>query len=125
MLLAIGILIFLLLLIGGVVGTLDHKTYVIGGKYIVHENEIVRGNLELIFAQATVEKGSRIEGGISSFSSSIDIFESVAGEISSIESDIKVEQSAELKNLPEDKDVFPFVVLLPKMARWNLSIGRQ
>jgi hypothetical protein len=119
--LSIGFLLFFLLLIRGMVGSLDHNTYVIGGEYTLHKDEIVQGKLHLFFAQATIEKGSHIEGDISSFSSSIDICGSVTGNISSMESDIQFDKTADFRGLVQDKDVLPFVILLPKMARWNLS----
>jgi hypothetical protein len=121
--LSICFLIFLLLLTGGVISALDNRTFVIGGEYIVPKGEIVQDNFELAFAQVTLEKDSLIKGDISSFSSTIDICGSVTGNISSIESDIELERTAKVKSLPQEKGVIAFVILLPKMARWNLSFG--
>jgi len=122
--LLIGFLLILLLLTGGVFSAFDGRTYVIGGEYIVSEGQVVRDNLELVFAQVTIEKGSQIDGCISSFSSAIDIYGRVTGDITSIESDIQVEDTSDVKSLAQDKGVLPFVILLPKMARWNLSLGQ-
>lgn len=116
------ILIFLLLLTGSAMAVFGRNTCVIGGEYIVHEGEIVRGNLALVFAQATLEEGSHIEGEVLAFSSAIDVRGTVVGNISSVESDIELEKSANVKVLNQDKGVLPFVVLLPKMARWNLIL---
>ena len=77
----------------------------------------------MVFAQATLEEGSRIEGEIHSFSSAVDICGTVAGNISSFGSDIKLEKSARINSAPREISVFPFVLLLPKTTRWNISIG--
>jgi hypothetical protein len=80
--------------------------------------------LELVFTQVTLEEGSRIEGDVLAFSSTIDVRGTVVGQLSSIESDIDLEKFANVKVLNQDKGFFPFVVLLPKMVRWNLTLGR-
>ena len=116
------ILIFLLLLAGSAMAVISRNTCVIGGEYIVHDGEIVRGNLELVFAQATLEEGSHIDGEVLAFSSAIDVRGTVVGKIYSMESDIELEKSANVRVLDQDKGVLPFVVLLPKMARWNLIL---
>jgi len=69
-----------------------------------------------------LEEGSLIEGKILSFSSAVEVIGSVAGNISSIGSDIKLEPSARVNVISSDKGVFSYVILLPKMARWNLSL---
>jgi hypothetical protein len=123
-LLASSIMVFLFILTGGALALVNQDTYVIGGEYVVREGEIVRGNLNLVFAQVTLEDGSKIEGGLLAISSCVDVRGSVAGSISSVESDIKLEKSASVRDLHQDKGVIPFVILLPKMARWNLAFGR-
>jgi hypothetical protein len=120
-LLALSSLAFLVVLIIHAAAAINHNTFIMGGEYIVHEGEIVHGNLELVFAQVTLEEGSHIEGGVLSFSSAFDVCGTVAGNISSLESDVQLEKSARVKAMPRDKGVFPFVILLPEMVRWNPS----
>ena len=122
-LLALSGIAFLVVLITLASAAINHNTFIMGGEYIVHEGEIVHGNLELAFAQVALEKGSHIEGGILSFSSAVDVCGKVSGNISSLESDIQLEKSARLIATPHDKGVFPFVVLLPQMVRWNSSFS--
>ena len=120
-LLALSSLVFLVVLITDAGAVINHNTFIMGGEYIVHEGEIVHGNLELVFAQVTLEEGSRIEGGILSISSAVDVCGTVSGNILSLESDVQLKKSARVKAMPRDKGVFPFVILLPEMVRWNPS----
>lgn len=117
------LLIFLYLLINPITTLIDKNTYIIGGEYILHKGEVLRGNLVLAFAQVTLEEDSRIEGTIHSFSSAIDLGCTLTGDITSVESDVKIENSTNLKSTPPDKGLLPFVVLLPNLARWNLTAG--
>ncbi len=122
-LLALSSLVFLVVLITHVTAAINHNTFIMGGEYIVHEGEIVHGNLELVFAQVTLEEGSHIEGEILSISSAVDVCGTVSGKISSLESDVRLEKSARVKAMPRDKGIFPFVILLPEMVRWNPSFS--
>ena len=122
-LLALISLVFLIVLMTGVAAFKNNNTLIMGGEYIVHQGEIVHGNLEFAFAQVTLEEGSHLDGGIISFSSAVDVCGTVSGNISSLESDFQLEKSARVKALPRDKGVFPFVILLPKMVRWNPSFS--
>ena len=122
-LLALSSLVFLLVLITHAAAAVTHNTFIMGGEYIVHEGEIVHGNLELVFAQVTLEEGSNIDGEIFSVSSAVDVCGTVSGNISSLESDVRLERSARVKAMPHDKGVFPFVILLPEMVRWNPSFS--
>jgi len=119
--LAFLLLISLFLLIYPISALFDKNTYIIGGEYILHKGEVIRGNLVLAFAQVTLEEGSRIEGTIHSFSSAIDVGCTLTGDISSYESDIKIEESTNLRNSQPSKGLLPFVVLLPNLARWNIA----
>jgi hypothetical protein len=118
-LLTLGILMFLVILGTGALNGINHNKYIIGGEYVVHRGEISHGNLELAFAQVTLEEGSHIDGAIHSFSSAVNIHGSVSGNILSIGSDIKLVTPAKVKYLPHNQIVFPYVILLPEMARWN------
>jgi hypothetical protein len=122
-LLSLVLLISLLVLVTGGLAAINHNTFIVGGEYVVHEDEIVRGNLDLLFAQVTLEKDARVEGAIVSVSSVVDVRGMVTGNISSLESDVNLGQSAQVKAIPSDTGVFPLVILLPEMARWNLSFG--
>jgi hypothetical protein len=122
-LLSLGILMFLFVLITVALITINHDTYIIGGNYIVPEGEVIHGNLGMFFAQVKLEKGARVEGALISFSSTLDLCGKVTGHITSLESEVTVQQSAQVKESPKDSGIFPFVVILPEMARWNLSIG--
>ncbi len=122
-LLSLAILISLFVLITGGLAAINHNTYIVGGEYVVHEGEIVHGNLELFFAQVKLEKDARVDGAIVSISSVVDVHGTVTGKISSLESEVNLEQSAQVKAVPSDTGVFPLVILLPEMARWNLSFG--
>ena len=122
-LLALSSLLFLVVLIAYAAAAINHNTFIIGGEYIVHEGEIVHGNLELVFAQVTLEEGSHIDGEILSVSSAVDVCGTVSGNIASFESDIHLEKSARIRAVPSDKGVFPFVVLLPEMVHWNPSFS--
>jgi hypothetical protein len=118
-----GILLVPVILITSMFTIINHNIYIIGGEYVVHKGEIVHGNMGLAFAQVTLEEDSRIEGEILSFSSTLDGRGSITGNISSIESDIKLETPAKVTVMPRDRSVFPYIILLPRMARWNLSFG--
>jgi hypothetical protein len=122
-LLSSALLVFLFVMTGGALGVINHDTYVIGGQYNLLPGEIVHGNLKLAFAQVNLQEGSRIDGEILSISSAVDIHGAVAGKISSIESDLEIDDSADVRSVDQDKDVIPFVILLPRMARWNLSFA--
>ncbi len=122
-LLSLGILMFLFILTTGALNTFNHNTYIIGGEYIVHKGEVVQGNLGTFFAQVILEKDARVDGALLSFSSSVEVCGNVTGNITSLESEVNVQQSAQVKGIPKDTGVFPFVVILPEMARWNLSFG--
>jgi hypothetical protein len=90
---------------------------VIGGVYVIHSGEVMSGNLDAVFAQVTLEDGARVEGRILSVSSALDLAGSVSGDILSIGSDIRVRETARLKQGPRELQTFPYVVLLPQMAR--------
>ena len=122
-LLALSSLVFLVVLITDAGAVINHNTFIMGGEYIVHEGEIVHGNLELVFAQVTLEEGSHIDGEILSVSSAVDVCGAVSGNISSLESDVRLEKSAGVKAIPHDEGVFPFVILLPEMVRWYPSFS--
>jgi hypothetical protein len=113
----------LAVLITGALAVINHDTYIIGGDYVVHEGNIVHGNLRLFFAQVTLEKDAHVEGAILSFSSTMDVRGTVTGNISSLESEVKVRESAHIKGIPSDTNILPLVLLLPEMARWNMSFG--
>jgi hypothetical protein len=115
------VLIFILGITSGLFAAFTRNTYVIGGEYLVKHGETTNRDLVLVFAQVILEEGSHIEGRIYSISSTIDVCGTVAGNISSIESDITFEKTSNVKNISKDKDIFPFVLLLPRMARWNLA----
>ena len=114
-------LMFLAALLPGALALINHNSYIVGGEYVIPEGETVQGNLSLFFAQVTLEKDARLEGSILSFSSVVDVRGAVTGDISSVESEVNVQQSAEIKAVPRDTGLFPLVVLLPEMARWNVS----
>lgn len=120
---SLSIVVFLFVLITGALITINHNTYIIGGNYIVPEGEVLHGNLGTFFAQVKLEKGARVEGALLSFSSTLDLSGNVTGHITSLESEVTVQQSAQVKEIPEDSGIFPFVVILPEMARWNLTFG--
>jgi hypothetical protein len=122
-LLSLGIFMFLIVLLTGALITINHNTYIIGGNYIVTDGEVVHGNLGMFFAQVKLEKGARVEGALLSFSSTLDLCGNVNGQITSLESEVTVQQSAQVKEIPKDTGIFPFVVILPEMARWNISIS--
>jgi hypothetical protein len=117
--------VFLVALIATSLALIDHNTYVIGGKYVVHEGDNVHGNLKLYFAQVLLEKDTLVHGEILSVSSTVDIQGEVTGDLSAIESEVKIGQPANVKVIAKEPDVFPFVILLPEIARWNISIGRD
>jgi hypothetical protein len=117
-----GILLAQIIFSAGMFTISNHNIFIIGGEYVVHKGEIVHGNLGLAFAQVTLEEDSRIEGEILSFSSTLDGRGSITGNISSIESDIKLETPAKVTVAARDQSVFPYIILLPRMARWNLSL---
>jgi hypothetical protein len=118
-----SILLVQVILITGMFTFTNHNICIIGGEYDVHKGEIVKGNLRLAFAQVTLEEDSQIEGEILSFSSTVNGRGSVSGNISSIESDIKLETPAKVTVAPRDRSIFPYIILLPRMARWNLFFG--
>jgi len=93
------------------------NAYIIGGAYAVHDGEEVKGDLNLIFAQVELEGGGRVDGRILSFSSALDLNGAVTGDILTIGSDVNVKESAQLKDRPRELDTFPYVILLPQMAR--------
>lgn len=117
LLLSLSLLSFLSGVIMTAVAAAGRDTYVIGGEYTVHEGETIRGNLDLAFAQVTVEAGGRIEGRLRTISSAVKIYGSVGGTILSVESDIAVNESADLQGEPRELGNFPYVLLLPEMAR--------
>jgi hypothetical protein len=92
-------------------------TFVVGGAYVVRAGEVVRGNLQALFAQVTVEDGARVEGGITSLSSTLDLAGSVAGSVLAVESDVTIRATAQLVHDPRRLEAIPFVILLPPLAR--------
>ena len=114
-------LMFLVMLLTGALALINHNSYIVGGEYVIRGGETVQGNLSLFFAQVTLEKDARLEGSILSFSSVVDVGGTVTGNISSLESEVNVRQPAEVKVVPRDTGVFPLVLLLPEMARWNVA----
>jgi hypothetical protein len=122
-LLPLVIIMFLAALLTGALALIDHNSYIVGGEYVIREGETVQGNLSLFFAQVTLDKDSRLDGSILSFSSVVDVRGAVTGDISSVESEVNVQQSAQVKVVPRDTDLFPLVVLLPEMARWNVPLA--
>jgi hypothetical protein len=118
------IFMFLVVLITSTFAVINHNTYIVGGEYVVHEGEFIDGNLVVLFAQVKLEKNTHIQGSIRSLSSTVDIRGTVKGNILSLESEVLVRNSAQINVIPDDTGVFPFVILLPEMARWNLSSGR-
>lgn len=124
-LLPLVFLLFMVMSIAAVSAVIGHNTYIIGGEYVVHEGETLHGNLELFFTQVIIEKDTRVDGKILSVSSTIDVRGIVTGNISAIESEVEIEQPADVKIISREPDVIPFVILLPEIARWNLSIVRE
>ena len=111
------ILILLIVSLSGLWLLLDGNACIIGGAYVVHGGETVEGDLNLIFAQAELQRGGRVDGRIRSFSSALDLNGAVAGDVLAIGSDIHVEETAELKSKPSEVVGFPYVILLPQIAR--------
>jgi len=110
-------LIFLVTFLIGWQLLFNDRAYVIGGTYVIRDGETVKHNLNLIFAQFELERGGRVNGRILSFSSVLDLDGAVAGEILSIGSDIDVKENAQLRDMPRALSIFPYVILLPQMAR--------
>ena len=123
-LLPLVILISLAAVITAAFSIINHNTYVIGGEYIVQEGEIIHGNLGLFFAQVKLEKDAQVEGRILSVSSTVDVSGKVNGDLSSFESEVNLGKTAQVTAIPKDNGIFPFVILLPELARWNISVGR-
>lgn len=123
--LPLAFLLFMVMSIAAVSAVISHNTYIIGGEYVIHEGETLHGNLGLFFTQVILEKGTRVDGKILSVSSTIDVRGTVTGDISAIESEVEIEQPADVKIISREPDVIPFVILLPEVARWNLSIVRE
>jgi hypothetical protein len=121
--LSVGFLIFLFVVVMGALTLANHDTVIIGGDYLVPNGEVVHGNLRLFFSQVTLEKNARVEGAILSFSSTLDVWGTVRGNITSLESEINIRPSAQIKDVPMDTSVFPLVLIIPEMARLNLSFG--
>ena len=105
-LLMLCILMVPAILITGMFIGIIHNIFIICGEYVVRKDEIVLGNLGLAFAQVTLEEGSHIEGEVLSFSSAVDVRGTVAGNISSIGSDIKLGKPAKTNVVPRVKSVF-------------------
>ncbi len=99
-------------------------TYVIGGEFVVRDGQTIGGNLDLAFAQLTVEAGGRIDGGVRAVSSVVTIHGNVTGTILSIESDMDINETANLRAVPRELDAFPYVILLPGMARIGTGLIR-
>ena len=123
-LLPVAIFVLLALSLGGWWGFIHDNTYVIGGEYVINNGDIVKGDLNLIFAQVEMENGGRVDGRILSFSSALDLNGVVSGDILAIGSDIQVEKAAQLREAPREVDAFPYVVLLPRMARIGVASER-
>lgn len=114
--------LILFVLVGSVFGLsvgFHRNICVVGGEYVIREGHAVSGDLISFFTQVTVEKGAFVNGSILSFSSTLDISGSVTGNISSLESDVKVRKSAEINAIPNNNGILHLVILLPKLARWN------
>jgi hypothetical protein len=91
--------------------------YVIGGEYVIVAGEVIHGNLQVLFAQITLEEGARVDGQIIALSSTLDLAGSVGGSVLAVESDVTVRATAELLQAPRQVEAIPFVVLLPQLAR--------
>lgn len=95
----------------------DPGTYVVGGQYVVHAGEVLRGNLQTFFAQVTVEAGARVEGSITIVSSTLDLAGSVSGSVLSMGSDLTVRPGAAIDEGTRQLQGIPYVILLPSMVR--------
>lgn len=95
----------------------NQDTFVIGGEYRVDQGEILKGNLYLLFAQVTIDQGGRVNGGILSLSSAVEVFGDVDGPVESVESDIDIKETAQVSEIHNRIGTFPYVILLPQMAR--------
>lgn len=89
---------------------------VFGGVYVVRRGEVLAGDLNVVFAQITVEEGARVQGRIRALSSVLDIAGSVDAPVVALSSDVILRESASLMKPPEQVRGIPYVVLLPRMA---------
>ena len=99
-------------------------TFVVGGEYVLHSGEVVRGNLDAMFAQITLEEGSRVDGQILAVSSALDLQGSVGGGILGLGSDVTVRPTATLAETPRQVELIGYVVLLPQMARSGHTVSQ-
>ncbi len=120
----IAILVFASALLAGWHLLTQRGSYVVGGEYVVHSGEVVNGNLEALFAQVTLEEGARVDGRIVAVSSALDLAGSVSGDILAIGSDIRVRETAQLMQSPQQVEAIPYVILLPQMARVGAASAR-
>src|SRR5512135_2310039 len=90
------LLVFLSMSLTGWRAYAQPATSVVGGEYVISAGQIVRGNLEVLFAQVILEPGARVEGTITAVSSTLDLAGSVGGGILMIESDVTVRATAQL-----------------------------
>lgn len=95
----------------------EPDSFVVGGSYTVHQGQVIRGNLDGLFSQITLEEGAQVEGQIRVVSSVLDVAGKVGGSISLVGSDLIVRETAELAEDPERLGDIPYVILLPRMAR--------
>jgi hypothetical protein len=121
---SILVLVFLSASLGGWGLAAGPNTYVVGGEYVLHTGDVVRGNLDALFAQITLEEGSRVDGRILAVSSALDLQGSVGGGILGLGSDIAVRPTATLAETPRQLELIGYVVLLPQMARSGHAVSQ-
>ncbi len=89
----------------------------IGGTYVLQGGQQITGNLILVFAQFTLEDGATLDGRIVSVSSVIDLRGRISGDVLAFDSDLTIRNTARMSGSPKEIQAFPYVILLPEIAR--------
>src|SRR5512140_1140115 len=93
----------------------DH--FIVGGSYVLRPGEVLDGDVDVLFAQFTVQDGASVAGRIRSLSSVIDVAGSIQGSILLVGSDVITRPTATLSEKPHEIKAIRYVVLLPRLAR--------
>lgn len=125
LLMLLTILTFVSTLVTGLFISLNRAVYVVGGEYTVPSGETIQGDLNILFAQVTLEDGAKVNGMIRTFSSNVILDGSVSEGILSMGSDVLGRQPGLSIESKKEIRILPLVVLLPKIAHTEISLSSK
>jgi hypothetical protein len=90
---------------------------VVGGRHHITSAEALEGDISFYFAQVTVDEGALVNGHIFLYSSTLDLQGHVTEDIHAFESDLTLEDTAQVDGDIDQNEFIHWTLLLPAIAQ--------